>query len=93
MDGMIEVGDRPAQRAGVLAQQAEGELVLLDVQAGSYFALNEVGAKVWALCDGSRSFTDIVGAVGAEFDAPTEVIERDVRGLLEDLASDGLVAW
>ena len=90
---MIEAGDRPKQRDGVLAQQAEGELVLLDVNAGSYFALNEVGARVWELCDGSRSFTDILGAVGAEFDAPADVIERDVRGLLEDLASDGLVAW
>ena len=90
---MIEVGDRPSQRAGVLAQQAEDELVLLDVQAGSYFALNEVGARVWELCDGSRSFADILGTVGAEFDAPTDVIERDVRGLLEDLACDGLVAW
>lgn len=74
-------------------QQAEDELVLLDVQAGSYFALNEVGARVWDLCDGTRSVGEIFGVVAAEFDAPLDVIERDVRGLLEDLATDRLVAW
>jgi coenzyme PQQ biosynthesis protein PqqD len=90
---MIDSDDRPTQRAGVLAQQADDELVLLDVQAGSYFALNEVGARVWELCDGSRSVAEIVGALGVEFDAPHGTIENDVRELLEDLARDELVAW
>jgi len=90
---MIGPDDRPLPRPGVLAQQAEDDLVLLDVQAGSYFALNEVGARVWELCDGQRSFADILDAVGNEFDAPRDVIERDVRGLLEDLAGDRLVDW
>jgi hypothetical protein len=77
----------------VLAQQAEDELVLLAVEEGSYFALNEVGARVWELCDGTRDVDQIQGIIGAEFDAPLDVIERDVRGLLEDLAEDHLVTW
>jgi hypothetical protein len=77
----------------VLAQEADGEMVLLDVAAGSYFALNEVGSRVWGLCDGQRAVAEIRDAIAEEFDAPLDVIERDVRGLLEDLGGDGLVTW
>ncbi len=90
---MIEPRSTPRQQPGVLVQQADEELVLLDVRAGTYFALNEVGARVWELCDGERSLEDILDLLGEEFDAPAEVIEKDVRDLLEELASDRLVAW
>jgi hypothetical protein len=92
-EGAIDRGDRPSRRDGVLAQQADDELVLLDVEAGTYFALNEVGAKVWELCDGARTVEQLLEIIGEEFDAPGDVIERDVRGLLEDLGSDRLVVW
>jgi hypothetical protein len=90
---VIDQTDKPRQRQGVLAQQAEDELVLLDVEAGTYFALNEVGARVWELCSGGRTMAQILDVISSEFDAPADVIERDVRGLLEDLGRDRLVEW
>lgn len=89
----IGSSDRPARNARVLAQRADDELVLLHVDDGLYFSLNDVGARIWELCDGGRDVEQIVIAIGEEFDAPPDVIERDVRVLLEDLANDQLIGW
>jgi coenzyme PQQ biosynthesis protein PqqD len=83
----------PKQRDRVLTQSAEDELVLLDLDAGTYFALNEVGARVWELCDGHRSLDDIIDTIEGEFEAPRRVIEEDVHALVDQLAADRLVAY
>jgi len=74
----------------VLVQEADADAVLLDVDTGSYFALNEVGGRVWSLCDG-RTVSDIIDAICAEFDAPLEMIRADVLELLGALADEKLV--
>jgi hypothetical protein len=75
----------------VLAKASGGSLVLLDVDSGSYFSTNEVGARVWELADGTRSVAAIVAAVAEEYDAPLEVIEADVLELVADLVRETLL--
>ena len=87
----IDLATRCMRRQDVLAQNASGTLVLLDPESGEYFSLNEVGTRVWELCDGTRTVGGIVGAVVEEYDAPADAIERDVLELLSELASDRLV--
>ncbi len=81
----------PTRRSQVLSQGVPDKLVLLIPDDGSYFALNDVGARVWELCDGIRSISDIVATVADEFDAPITVIEVDVVELLDELVSERLV--
>jgi len=65
--------------------------VLLSVDDGSYFSLNEVGALVWNLCDGDRTLAEVVDGVCAEFDAAPEEVTPDVVSLVDDLASEKLL--
>src|SRR5919199_3316842 len=83
---------RPRHPEGVVAQQADSTLVLLSLTSGQYYALDDVGVRVWELCDGSRTVADIASVLSQEYDAPAETIEADVLELLEDLASEQLVA-
>lgn len=82
---------RPQPRAQVIAQRAESDVLLLDLEAGTYFALDEVGARVWELCDGEHTVNDIVARIAAEYDAPVDVIESDVNRLLEELRTESLL--
>ena len=54
------------------------------------YSLNETGKDVWRLLDG-RTLDEVVDALLAEYEAPREEIDRDVRGLLEELLSRGIV--
>jgi hypothetical protein len=79
------------RRDRVMVQQVEGSSVLLDIDSGQYFALNEVGGRVWDLCDGSRSVTNIAEVLCDEYDVDATTALRDASELLSSLAGAGLV--
>jgi coenzyme PQQ biosynthesis protein PqqD len=82
----------PRQRDGVLAQEAQGQTVLLRLDDGSYYALDQVGARVWELCDGHRSIDEIVAVMRDEFAAPATQIAADVLEFLGELREERLLA-
>ena len=88
----VPTGDaRPLPRERVIAQRAKDEVLLLDLDAGTYFSLDEVGSRVWELCDGARTVTEILATIVAEYDAPADIIETDVNRLLEELEAEALL--
>lgn len=82
---------RPRPQKHVLTQRAEETVVLLDVESGEYYALNDVGGRVWELCDGTRSVAEIVAALIEEYDAPAASITVDVMELLGELTRERLL--
>ena len=89
---MIKPESRPARNEQLLTQQSAGTLILFNLEDGQYYALNEVGTRIWELSDGTRSIAEMVTIVSQEFDAPSEMVEADVMQLLEELAHEGMVS-
>lgn len=88
---MIALNHHPLRREGILAQEAQGRTVLLRLQDGSYYALDEVGARIWELCDGQHSLEDIVAAVCAEFNAPSKTVTADLLEFVRELTAEQLL--
>jgi coenzyme PQQ biosynthesis protein PqqD len=76
---------------GVLAQEAKGQTVLLRMEDGGYYALDEVGARIWELCDGQRDVAAIVARLCDEFDAPAEIVRADALEFIGDLRRERLL--
>ena len=88
---MIGPQSQPAYAAQVIAQKAQDLLVLLNLDSGEYYNLDEVGTRIWELCDGVRTVSEIARCIREEFDASGDSVEQDVRTFLEELAQDKLV--
>lgn len=88
---MIAPESQPRRREGILRQRASGTVILLQLEGGKYYALNEVGGRVWELCDGTRTVSEVVSCLYQEYEAPLETLEADVVELLTDLALEKLV--
>lgn len=88
---MIDAQRRLARYQQVIFQQVDGKQVLLNLADGQYYALDEVGSRIWALCDGTRAVSEIALLLSEEYDAPPETIESDALELLEDLLNAKLV--
>jgi coenzyme PQQ biosynthesis protein PqqD len=84
---------RVRRQDGVLAQEAHGQTVLLRLEDGGYYALDEVGAMIWELCDGGRAVADIVALLCEEFDAPESVVRADVLEFVDDLRRERLLVF
>ena len=75
----------------ILKQEAAGTAVLLNMDSGKYYALDAVGGRVWDLCDGARTVSEIARILSTEYEAPLEVIATDVQELLTHLLNENLV--
>ena len=84
---------RVRRQDGILAQEAHGQTVLLRLEDGGYYALDEVGAMIWELCDGGRAVGEIVALLCEEFDAPEAVVQADVLEFIDDLRRERLLVF
>ena len=75
----------------VLFQEVSGETVLLDLASESYFGLDEIGARIWALLESGSSVGDTIDTLMAEYQVERDVLEKDVGELLEKLVEAGLI--
>ncbi|SRR6266849_663019 len=81
----------PRRQAQIIAQKGSEEVLLFNMDDGSYYALNEVGNRIWELCDGRHGTAEMVSTLAKEYNAPAEIIETDVVEVLEDLRSKNLL--
>jgi hypothetical protein len=89
---MLNLDSTPKRLESLLApSDTEGGTVLLNLDDGQYYALDEVGSRVWGLADGKRTIRQISEAVCEEYDAPLDEVTRDVIDLLQQLAEENLV--
>ncbi|MGD9703400.1 MAG: PqqD family protein [Acidimicrobiia bacterium] len=75
----------------VLSRSVGDETVLLDLHQDEYFALSQVGTRVWSLVSDGASFGSIVDAVAESYDVDRGTVEGDVRALIADLVTTGLL--
>jgi hypothetical protein len=89
---VITLESRPTRDDRILAQPNAESLILLNPEDGQYYTLDEVGARVWELCDGTHAVADVVSAIHSEYAAPLSTIRSDVVELLDDLGREKLLA-
>jgi hypothetical protein len=77
--------------AQVLFRQLDDEAVLLDLKSGTYFALNDVGARTWALIVENGALSSVLEVLLQEYAAEREVVEGDLLDLGRQLVTRQLV--
>jgi hypothetical protein len=87
----VEASTRITIPDGVVLRDFGGETVALNLSAGTYHGLNETAARALTLLGDGHDVGQAAAAVAAEFEAPTEQVQRDVERLCRDLAARGLV--
>jgi hypothetical protein len=67
------------------------DVVILDLKAGLYFSLDNVGAKVWQLIQQPTTVSELREAILDAFEVAADVCQQDLLTLLRDLASRNLI--
>jgi hypothetical protein len=65
--------------------------VLLHLESGQYHGLNEIGAVIWDLLDGTRTLGDVQAEVRRRVSDPPARLEDDVAKYLEGLHDRQLI--
>ena len=68
-----------------------GESAILNLKAGVYYGLNEVGTTIWKLIQEPRRVGDLRDALLEEYEVEPDRCEADLMILLQDLLNNGLI--
>src|ERR687890_1385370 len=68
-----------------------GEVAILDLQGGTYYGLEAVGARVWSLIQEPKNVEEIRNTLVSEYEVDQDRCERDLIALLQRLADEGLI--
>jgi len=77
--------------ANIHSKVFDDEVVVLDMQSGTYFSLRESGVDVWKLIELNASTARIAEALEARYDGAGSEIESAVASLVAELAEAGLI--
>ena len=67
------------------------ETVILDLESGTYFGLDPVGARVWQLLEEGKSFIEARDAIFDEYEVERDRLEADLLALIGELAERKLI--
>lgn len=77
--------------SGVHVREFDGEMVLLDLERGEYFGLDELGGRVWrGLVEGECPH-EIAVRLEPEHEVVLDTLEHDLVALTDELLRRGLV--
>ena len=70
----------------------DDEAVVLNLDNGHYYVLNETGRRIWELLDGKLSVAQIASVICEEYDVDQQQSISDVIKLMDELSAEDLVA-
>jgi hypothetical protein len=76
---------------GVLFNDVGGEAVLLNLETGKYYGLDEVGTRMWSVLTDHGQVALAYEALADEFDVTKEQLRQDLLNLVDELVTHGLV--
>ena len=75
----------------VFFRETGGEAVLLNLESGKYYGLDEVGTRMWTLLTQHGQVVPAYRALLDEYDVTEEQLQQDLLSLVNELVSHGLL--
>ena len=88
---MTSLNQIPKPISGVTGQVVDGEAVLVLPDKGEVKVLNEVGARIWELSDGTRTIAEIAIQLTQDFEVDIQKAQDDALMFLQELERKGVL--
>lgn len=78
--------------AGHVETRMGEQTVMMSIDQGKYFALQESGQRIWELMEDPIRVDALIDRLSGEYEVSRERCRDEVLGFLEDLRQHGLLA-
>ena len=75
----------------LIASPLDDELVMLDLEQGMYYGLDDIATLIWNQLDEPVVVRDLCGYLIAQFDVDRHTCETETIGFLNEMAQLGLI--
>lgn len=84
----------PKRNKELVFNKLNDQLIIIDFKSSTQFhQVNEIGARIWELCDGNHNEESIASVILNEFDGNYSEIQHDVIEFLDKLKENELIHY
>ena len=80
-----------AQGDGQVSTVVDDKAVLMSIDHGKYYNMDDIGTRIWVLIENPTSIRTVCDQLVKEFAVNREICEADVLELLEGLLQNDLI--
>ncbi|WP_298373301.1 PqqD family peptide modification chaperone [Azospirillum sp.] len=88
---MLSLSDHVTINIDILTTEIDSEIVMMDVDSGNYYNLDEIGSVIWRRLAAPLAVERLCRDLETLYDAPATVIEQDVLALLTRMEEKRLI--
>ena len=74
----------------VVFRELDGEAVILNLESGIYFGLDQVGTRIWRLIQEHGALQKVFETMCDEYDVGSDTLEHDLLQLVDELCEKKL---
>ena len=75
----------------IVAGDIDGETVMMSIQNGEYYGLDDTGSRIWGLIKKPVRVSDLIDTLLERFHVDRETCEKDVLKFLNELNEDKIL--
>jgi hypothetical protein len=88
---VMQLTDRPRHNPQATHQSVGEEAIVINLNTGSYYSLNDTGTLCWDLLDGQRTIADCAQQIAQEYEVEIGEVEADLLELAAEFKAEGLI--
>lgn len=75
----------------IAAKVIDGELIIIRLSDGTYYSMDNVGARAWELIEARYDFPALTRTISGWYGVPVDRVENDLGPLVQELLSERLI--
>lgn len=80
-----------SRKPEVVFNEIDGEYVMLSIDKGEYYALNEAGSRIWEIIETPSTLRTIINKLHFEFDVEEEQCILDVKEFILEMLNKDII--
>ena len=80
-----------SQVEDIVASNVDGETVMMSIENGHYYGLDDIGSIIWELIEKPTRVSDLIDMLVEKFTVDHETCEKDVLKFLNGLNEDNIL--
>lgn len=88
---MLNINSVISKKEDAVMAELDGKVVIMSIENGQYYALDEIGTDIWKRIEGSVAVKSIVEQLVQEYEVLEERCIEDLIAFLQSIESKGLI--
>ena len=87
----LSLTSKVQRNLNMVTSNLDGEIVMMSVEHGEYFGLDEIGTRIWEFLEKPVIVEELITSLTNEFEVERQECEHDTLEFLEELLSKELI--